>query len=433
MGIYRVENGGKAPAGLREGDQVVTAGGTYTITNQNDKGAQYNAESGYYSKLTDKNQTLSSYQGTYANGPQAAAPSGGKPGPTYAYDPGKNEDYLRARQALDQAYGTPPQYQSGFDAQLNAIYEKIMNREPFSYDLNGDVLYQQYRDQYARNGQLAMMDSMGMAAALNGGYGSSYGQGVGQQSYNQYLQGLNEVVPELYDRAYNRYQQEGQDLLNQYSLTGDLRDAEYQQYQNALNNYWQNVNYLSGRADTAYERGYNDWYNNVSLGTETEEREYQRALEAAAATGDYSAMRNFGWTAQQIQSANRQSTGSGYTVKYYNGKSPEYIAKVVEARRRWMSKEADSSDIDLLEESDFYPEVDWTQERNIVNGESVTVLDRAKHMLKSNMNTTTLAEFLGTQQEKDANFILGQLVADGTIAWDKANEIAKKIERIKAD
>lgn len=190
-----------------------------------------------------------------------------------------------------------------------------MNREPFSYDLNGDVLYQQYRDQYARNGQLAMMDSMGMAAALNGGYGSSYGQGVGQQSYNQYLQGLNEVVPELYDRAYNRYQQEGQDLLNQYSLTGDLRDAEYQQYQNALNNYWQNVNYLSGRADTAYERGYNDWYNNVSLSTETEEREYQRALEAAAATGDYSAMGNFGWTAQQIQSANRQNTGSGYTGK----------------------------------------------------------------------------------------------------------------------
>ena len=423
MGIYRVENGGKAPAGLREGDQVVTAGGTYTITNQNDKGAQYNAESGYYSKLTDKNQTLSSYQGTYANGPQTAAPSGGKPGPAYAYDPGKNEDYQRARQALDQAYGTPPQYQSGFDAQLNAIYEKIMNREPFSYDLNGDVLYQQYRDQYARNGQLAMMDSMGMAAALTGGYGSSYGQGVGQQSYNQYLQGLNEVVPELYDRAYNRYQQEGQDLLNQYSLTGDLRDAEYQQYQNALNNYWQNVNYLSGRADTAYERGYNDWYNNVSLGTETEEREYQRALEAAAATGDYSAMRNFGWTAQQIQSANRQSTGSGYTGTD-EGTLQRYMDEVLAAERAVKSGTYTAEDVELLRSRDAISEEEAEQYLQDLE-DSKTALEKAENMARANMNAAAIAAFLSTQKEEGKYQILQYLIDNKLIDRTKENQIGQ--------
>ena len=151
----------------------------------------------------------------------------------YAYDPSKNEAYQRAN---DQA---------------TAIYDKIMNRGEFSYDVNKDKLYQQYRDLYAQMGRGAMEDTMGQAAALTGGYGSTYSQNAGQQAYNAYLQKLNEVVPELYNAAYNRYNQEGQDLINLYSMA-------------------------RSNADSAYERDYNQWYNRLQLERGDEDTTYNR-------------------------------------------------------------------------------------------------------------------------------------------------------------
>ena len=53
----------------------------------------------------------------------------------------------------------------------DALY-KINNREKFAYDLNGDALYQQYKDRYTQMGKQAMRDTMGQAAALTGGYGN---------------------------------------------------------------------------------------------------------------------------------------------------------------------------------------------------------------------------------------------------------------------
>jgi hypothetical protein len=151
----------------------------------------------------------------------------------YTYDPSKNDAYQRAN---DQA---------------TEIYDKIMNRGEFSYDVNKDKLYQQYRDLYAQMGRGAMEDTMGQAAALTGGYGSTYSQNAGQQAYNAYLQKLNEVVPELYNAAYDRYNQEGQNLMNLYTM--------------ARNN-----------ADSAYERDYNQWYNRLQLERSDEDTTYNR-------------------------------------------------------------------------------------------------------------------------------------------------------------
>lgn len=102
--------------------------------------------------------------------------------------------------------------------QLNALYDQIMNRKPFQYDLNGDLLYRQMADKYTQLGQQAMRDTMGQAAALTGGYGNSYAQQVGNQAYQQYLTYLNEQIPGLYDRAYNVWQNEGDRLLERYQL-----------------------------------------------------------------------------------------------------------------------------------------------------------------------------------------------------------------------
>lgn len=73
-------------------------------------------------------------------------------------------------------------------------------------------------DQYTQLGQQAMRDTMGQAAALTGGYGTSYANLVSNQAYQQYLTALNESIPDLYDRAYQVYQDEGDELLSQYQL-----------------------------------------------------------------------------------------------------------------------------------------------------------------------------------------------------------------------
>lgn len=180
------------------------------------------------------------------------------------YDPYTDERYMEALNALKSAQNNLPIYANSYEDEIRDVYNSIVNRDKFTYDVNSDALYNQYKDQYVSLGKLAMQDTMGQAAALTGGYGNSYAASVGNQAYQSYLSQLNEVVPELYGMAYDRYRQEGQDLLNQYNMLGDMRDTEYNRYLNELTQYWNNVNYYKSLLDDAYNQGYTanrDAYN----------------------------------------------------------------------------------------------------------------------------------------------------------------------------
>ena len=124
--------------------------------------------------------------------------------------------------------------QTGLKSRLDSITDKILNREKFSYDLNGDAFYNQYKDKFVQQGKMAMMDTMGQAAGLTGGYGNSYAQQVGQQTYQGYLQNLNDVVPELYQLALDSYNREGDNMMNQYNLLADREAQEYARKQDAI-------------------------------------------------------------------------------------------------------------------------------------------------------------------------------------------------------
>lgn len=185
--------------------------------------------------------------------------------PSYQpYDPYTDERYMEALNALKSAQNNLPIYANSYEDEIREVYDSIVNREQFTYDVNADALYNQYKDQYVSLGKLAMQDTMGQTAAMTGGYGNSYAASVGNQAYQSYLSQLNQVVPELYSMAYDRYRDEGQDMLNQYSMLGDMRDTEYNQYLNELNQYWNNVNYYKQLLDDAYNQGYTanrDAYN----------------------------------------------------------------------------------------------------------------------------------------------------------------------------
>lgn len=199
--------------------------------------------------------------------PAQAASSGASGGQFgfSAYDPAKDQAYMSAMSALKAASSNAPSYAGTYDSQLNDLYGKIVGRDKFNYDWNADPMYRQYRDQYVHLGQQAMQDTMGQAAGLTGGYGSSYGQQAGQQAYDAYLRQLNDKMPELYGMARDAYDAEGNQLLQQYGLLGDLRDNEYARYSDDYNRWLTERNNAQDRADTAYAQGVQNWKNNYTV------------------------------------------------------------------------------------------------------------------------------------------------------------------------
>lgn len=140
----------------------------------------------------------------------------------------------QAQLQLRSQMAQPGGYRSPWQSQLDDTMNRIMNREKFSYDLNGDALWKQYKDQYTTGGKMAMMDTMGQAAQLTGGYGNSYAQGVGQQAYQGYMQGLTDKIPELYQLALDQYDREGSKMLQDYSMLQDREDTDYGRYQDQM-------------------------------------------------------------------------------------------------------------------------------------------------------------------------------------------------------
>lgn len=172
-------------------------------------------------------------------------------------------------------------------AAVDSVLDAINNRKPFSYDLNADALYRQYKDNYINQGRQAMMDTMGQAATMTGGYGNSYAATVGNQTYQGYLQNLNSIVPELYQMAMSRYQMEGDQLNNKFSVLQADKDSE-------LNIYNTKYSRLAGDRDY-YANDYHNIYN-TALSAWNSDRDYN--------TSQFWNEHNAGYKAEQDAVAN---------------------------------------------------------------------------------------------------------------------------------
>lgn len=199
----------------------------------------------------------------------------------------ESEAVKQAKAALEaQQAQKPGAYTSQWQQQLNDTLDKIQNREKFQYDLNGDALYQQYKDRYIQQGQQAMMDTMGQAVALTGGYGNSYAQTVGQQTYHGYLQGLNDKVPELYQLALDRYNQETNDLYTKFGLYDTMEQKDYGRYQDSMNEFNAQLEYLTGRYDAERDYDYGKYADDRNFSYQVErdtiaDQQWQKEFDEA--------------------------------------------------------------------------------------------------------------------------------------------------------
>ena len=192
-------------------------------------------------------------------------------------------DEVTAAQAYRDSVAAlePGAYQSRFEERLQELYDRIAGREAFDYEPEEDEAYQRYARLYAARGAAAMEDTLGKAAALTGGYGSSYAQSAGQQAYNGYLQELAALVPELRQAALAEYQQEGKALQEQYSLLHAQEKADYDRWQDERAD-WQK---LLAAAQAEYEdAGSRDQkLYQTMLGYFSDKAEQERKLSASGA------------------------------------------------------------------------------------------------------------------------------------------------------
>ena len=258
-------------------------------------------------------------------GVEGESSSGDKP--SFAYSPyTPSEGVKQALSQLQQQQSAKPgAYASGWRSQLEDIMGKLQNREKFSYDLNGDALYQQYKDAYTQQGKLAMLDTMGQAQAMTGGYGNSYAQNVGQQAYQSSVQQLGDRIPELYQLALDQYNREGDAMYDRASLLAGMEERDYGRYRDQVSDYYTQLDRLTNDARYQAEQDYGKWMDktNLDYGIHRDtvaDRQWQAQFDEAKRQYD-----------EQMALTQSKSSRSGGTVPV----EKEYVLLDAEQEARW--------------------------------------------------------------------------------------------------
>lgn len=203
----------------------------------------------------------------------------------------ESDEVKQAQEDLKNHYNSKPgDYQSNYADQIQWLLKDYENTKDFQYDFNADPLYQQYKDQYIQQGKMAMQDTMGNAAALTGGYGSSYASTAGNQAYQSSLNDLNNVIPSLYDRAYSKYRDDKSDKLQHMQVLQNLDDSDYKKYQDTLSDYYNTLNYLQSQSQYLSESDYNRYLNQLA--------QWQYELEYYTGRAD-AAQQQSNWQSEQ--------------------------------------------------------------------------------------------------------------------------------------
>lgn len=204
----------------------------------------------------------------------------------------ENDNVMALYDKFNNLYGkqNAPTWTPQYQEQISQILGEISGRDPFEYNMNEDPLYQQFRDQYIREGQRAMRDSAAQSAAMTGGYGSTYGAIAAQQAYDQYLAGLNDKVPQLEQMAYGKWTDELADLYNQMGAYQSEENRLYGQRLDALDQFNIDRDYAFNAMQAAIAQ--NNQENQFNRGIFETDRAFnqdfrQADISNAAAFGDW--------------------------------------------------------------------------------------------------------------------------------------------------
>lgn len=204
------------------------------------------------------------------------------------------DSYLKKLQETEA--GKPGDYQSKYQNQIDGLLDDITNRKKFSYDFNADPLYQQIKDSKMTLGKQAAQNAVAASATMTGGYGNSYGTTAAAQANQQYVQQINDMIPDLYNVAAARYDAETERLKNNYSMFTDADSRDYSKYRDTVSDWNNNRSY--------YQNAYNGSYSNDMSRANYDEsvRQFDENQKLAR--------EQFEWQKAQAARASSRSSGS---------------------------------------------------------------------------------------------------------------------------
>lgn len=179
------------------------------------------------------------------------------------------EQKLLATEAAEQLRGAYSSYGSGgtgtYDAQINDLmkqaanygsfnygketeYQRLLNSvtnpQTFSYDLDNDIVWDAYRKQYLREGERATADTLAKVSAATGGRPSSYAVTAAHQAGDYYNSQLTDIIPTLYQNAYQRYLNDLEVKQAGLEALQADRDTAYGEHMNSYNVLLSNLEQL---------------------------------------------------------------------------------------------------------------------------------------------------------------------------------------------
>ena len=240
-----------------------------------------------------------------------------------------SEAYQEAMKYTNQLLEQLSSGRTSYTDDIENLMDEIRNRDPFSYDVDSDVLFQQYLSSAMVSGKTAMQDSIGMASALTGGYGSTYATTAGNQMYNAYIQDAYSNLPEYYQMALNAYQAEGEEMYNQLEMlnTADINEYqrtydswsanfanaqtmyenEYGAWQDSINNAYSSANLQIQEHGQLYDQAYNTYSALQGYADSVYSQEYQRWADEVTNAFNYAQLSNSDyWNTQNFNESKRQ-------------------------------------------------------------------------------------------------------------------------------
>lgn len=247
----------------------------------------------------------------------------------------RTQDYADRLDELEN--NRPDDYSSKYQGTIDSIIDSILNREDFKTDdVYDSDLYKNYREHYIQQGQKAMRDTIGATSQMTGGYGSTYANAVGQQAYDGYMSQLGDKTLDIYDRVYQQYLNEGQELYNQLNMVNTQDSIDYGRYRDTVSDYYNDLNYYAGRYDSAYNQDFGAYQSDLAAQQWAEQYAYQKTQDALAQQNwqtqfDYQKEQDalqYALQQQQLalQASRARSSGSGGS-KRSTGETDKYIKK----------------------------------------------------------------------------------------------------------
>lgn len=226
---------------------------------------------------------------------------GGSDGGSY-YSQGKIPGQIDA--ILDQInnYGSftfdqeAPVYDNQYAEQQQALLDAILNREDFSWSKETDPQWSSYKKSYLREGDRATANALAQASAASGGRASTAAITAATQAGDYYATQLNDIIPTLYQQAYDRYLNEYSMMLQDLGAVNTQEQLDYAKYLDQLTQYNTDRNFaydtylgdfnilqgqlssLQGQDDVDYGR----FMDRINLGIQRDETEYQRGQQEQA-------------------------------------------------------------------------------------------------------------------------------------------------------